>query len=288
MVGGLLPGTYASTETLPSSWVLELVVCDDGASHTPSSGSVGTRTATFKLDAGETVTCTFTNSEARLTIVKSASPATYSKVGDLVTYTITATNIGSATLTGVTVSDPLVEKLPGWTCAPTLPASLAPGQSVVCRATYTVTQADLDAGSLPNSACADSTETAQVCDDLDIPAITLEVKKTADQSLVPITDDGVPVTFTFTVTNTSEVPVSIGSLVDSDFGVLKGDADCKVGTVLPPDGSCSFKATFPIKPDAGAERPQGPPRHEDTFTARVWVCWRGRCGRDGRGWPPGL
>jgi hypothetical protein len=37
------------------------IVCDDGTSTTPSTTNVGTRTATFKLDPGETITCVFTN-----------------------------------------------------------------------------------------------------------------------------------------------------------------------------------------------------------------------------------
>jgi hypothetical protein len=63
VVDNLEPGTYTSTETVPATWDLTAIQCDDGASLTPSSGDVGTATATFKLDPGETVTCTFTNVE---------------------------------------------------------------------------------------------------------------------------------------------------------------------------------------------------------------------------------
>jgi hypothetical protein len=47
------------TEMLPSGWALESLVCTD-----PDNGTtvnLGTRRATIDLDAGETVTCTFTN-----------------------------------------------------------------------------------------------------------------------------------------------------------------------------------------------------------------------------------
>jgi hypothetical protein len=61
-VNNLAPGTYTSTEANPTpAFDLTGIVCDDGASATASSGSLATRTATFKLDPGETVTCTFTN-----------------------------------------------------------------------------------------------------------------------------------------------------------------------------------------------------------------------------------
>jgi hypothetical protein len=50
--------------------------CDDGGSATPSTVSLATRTATFKLDPGETVTCTFTNRQrGRATVVKTVNNA---------------------------------------------------------------------------------------------------------------------------------------------------------------------------------------------------------------------
>lgn len=57
VVSNLQPGTYASTEIVPNGWELTKITCDDAN----SSGDVNTATATFVLDPGETVTCTFTN-----------------------------------------------------------------------------------------------------------------------------------------------------------------------------------------------------------------------------------
>jgi hypothetical protein len=65
VLGGLQPGTYTSTETVPVGWDLTSIVCDDSN----SSGDVGTGTATFQLEAGETVTCTFTNTQQPGTII---------------------------------------------------------------------------------------------------------------------------------------------------------------------------------------------------------------------------
>ena len=62
-VGNLVPGTYASTESVVSGWDLLSIVCDDAGSATASSGSLPLAKATFRLDAGETVMCTFTNRE---------------------------------------------------------------------------------------------------------------------------------------------------------------------------------------------------------------------------------
>lgn len=63
-VSNLKPGTYTSTEANPTpAFDLTDISCDDASSATPSTGSLATRTATFKLDPGETVTCTFTNTQ---------------------------------------------------------------------------------------------------------------------------------------------------------------------------------------------------------------------------------
>lgn len=56
-VQNLAPGTYHSTEQVPFGWQLTSLTCDDG----DSTGDLGTATATFRLEAGETVTCTFTD-----------------------------------------------------------------------------------------------------------------------------------------------------------------------------------------------------------------------------------
>jgi hypothetical protein len=57
VVSDLLPGTYNSTETVPVNWQLIDISCND----TNSVGNLTTKTATFNLEAGEVVKCTFTN-----------------------------------------------------------------------------------------------------------------------------------------------------------------------------------------------------------------------------------
>jgi hypothetical protein len=61
VVANLVPGQYTSTEIVPADWDLTAIDCDDGTSTNPSSGNLGTATATFNLDPGETVKCTFYN-----------------------------------------------------------------------------------------------------------------------------------------------------------------------------------------------------------------------------------
>ena len=64
------------------------------------------------------------------------------------TYTYVVTNIGNVTLTDpVSVDDDLATVI----CPPAL---LAPGGSLSCTASYTVTQADVDGGAVINTATA--------------------------------------------------------------------------------------------------------------------------------------
>lgn len=72
VVGNLVPRQYTSTEADPGvNWDLGAIECDDAN----STGSVGTRAATFNLDPGETVTCVFTNVQrGTITIIKDAIP----------------------------------------------------------------------------------------------------------------------------------------------------------------------------------------------------------------------
>ena len=64
VVNGLTPGTYTSTEGAAAGFDLSSIVCNDSN----STGNVGTRTATFVVASGETVKCTFTNTQQNGTI----------------------------------------------------------------------------------------------------------------------------------------------------------------------------------------------------------------------------
>jgi hypothetical protein len=104
---------------------------------------------TVNLDPGENITCTITNEySAKLTLVKTASPLTYSAVGETISYSYDLTNNGNISLyPPYTVIDDKATV----TC-PATPASLAPLATVACTASYTIVQGDLDAGSVVNLA----------------------------------------------------------------------------------------------------------------------------------------
>ena len=94
----------------------------------------------------------FTN----LRLTKSANPTTYNQVGQVISYAYAFTNAGTAPLTGpVTIAD---DKAPA-TCPNlntigNLDNNLDPNETITCTSTYSITQADLNAGSVTNTATA--------------------------------------------------------------------------------------------------------------------------------------
>jgi uncharacterized repeat protein (TIGR01451 family) len=89
---------------------------------------------------------------SHLSLSKTANPMTYSRAGALVNYSLIAANDGNVTLTSVSITDP---KLASINCAQ--PVTLAPGSVITCTGTYTISQADLDAGFVTNTANAAGT-----------------------------------------------------------------------------------------------------------------------------------
>ena len=85
-----------------------------------------------------------------LTLDKTTTTTNYDQVGDTISYSYKVTNSGNVALTPpYAVSDNKTTV----TC-PQTPNPLPVGQFITCTATYTVTQADLDAGQVVNIATA--------------------------------------------------------------------------------------------------------------------------------------
>jgi uncharacterized repeat protein (TIGR01451 family) len=89
-----------------------------------------------------------------LTTTKTTSSFNYGTVGEVLSYSIMTTNSGNVVLTGVAISDPTAAI---GVCSPITPATLAPGESISCSATHATTQADLDNGSVVNTATGTGT-----------------------------------------------------------------------------------------------------------------------------------
>src|SRR4051812_9228002 len=202
-----------------------------------------------------------------LLVEKSATESSFDTVGDVLHYSYVVTNTGNVTLTGVT----LVDDQEPVDCAPTvLPATLAPGASFTCTATHTVTQADLDAGSVVNVATADSAETDQVTDTVSVPetqtpALALEKSITGGD---PFDAPGDVVTYDLTVTNTGNVrlagPVTVADDQASDESCPALDTVGNGDGFLDPGESVTCTASYTI---TQADLDTGSVTNEATATA---------------------
>jgi len=135
VVQNLEPGSYTSTEGAAPGFNLTGIECDD----TNSAGNVGTRTATFDLQPGETVTCVFTNtliptitSQGSIDVQKSADPTSVKEPGGPVDFTVTITNTSNVGVTITNVVDSVFGDLDDTDGSGVfdVPINLAPGEKV--------------------------------------------------------------------------------------------------------------------------------------------------------------
>ncbi|KRD34590.1 hypothetical protein ASE35_07520 [Lysobacter sp. Root916] len=122
-----------------------------------------------------------------LTIDKTTTTANYAAVGDTISYSYLVTNSGNVSLTGpVTVADDKTTvSCPAVTTVGNLDGELDPSESVTCTATYTVTLADLNSGSVTNIASATADGTTSPTDQVTVnatqtPALTSTKAMTAN------------------------------------------------------------------------------------------------------------
>ncbi|MFW6773799.1 beta strand repeat-containing protein [Nocardioides sp. CPCC 205120] len=172
--------------------------------------------------------------------------------GDTIAYTFTVTNTGNVPVDAVRVRDPRVGAV---TCEA---VSLAPGDDTTCEADddYVVTELDEIAGAVVNVASAigsDPYDEDVVSDDdttttpVDRPAPGLAMEKVAgtpvDVNGSGITDAGDTIAFTFTVTNTGNVPVSDIEVDDPMVGAVT----CEAVSLAPGDDTtCEADAAYVV------------------------------------------
>jgi uncharacterized repeat protein (TIGR01451 family) len=246
------PGSYTTTELPKDGWDLIAVACDD-ANSVPDRRN---RRATFNVEPGETVTCTFRNKKRATLIVRKVM------LGGEDTFAFTGTPSGSISTNGGTIS-----------------ASVAKG-------TYTATEAEKPGWQLVSIACDDAdsrgdlaTRTATfVARPGEVVRCTFTNRRLVREpgsiavrkSVTPtqLQEPGGPVTYSVRVRNTSPVTaVTITEVVDDRFGSLEGVAGGNPGgcfdlpiTLAPGAAAvCQFQKTI-----SGA----GGSAHVNVVTAR--------------------
>lgn len=199
---------------------------------------------------------------ATIDLIKSGSLAedVEGTAGDVVEYQFEVTNTGNVTLEGIELTDEL-EGLSDiifgdW---PTDAAGvLAPGESVIASATYELTQSDVDAGQVDNTATVTATppsgDPIDDADDVTVPVDGqpgVDLVKTGELSQGANSAAGDQMVYNFTVTNTGNVTLSDVSIVDELDGlsdISYGDWPTESG-VLAPGESVTASATYELTQD---------------------------------------
>ena len=216
-----------------------------------------------------------------LSLTKEADVTLNVAVGETVTYTYVVTNSGNEILTGVSLSDVHTgsdpDPVPGTevltnTSGHSADAAqngsideLWPGDKATFTATYTITQADIDANAaITNIATATGTPesctlvdaTANESVDLEDPAPSLAITKVADDVTEVVV--GQEITYTYVVTNNGNVGISAVSVSDVHEGsVALGTITLQSGTGtdaggdniyddLAPTESATWTATYTV------------------------------------------
>ena len=191
-------------------------------------------------------------------LAKTATPSALSDVGEEVEFTLTATNTGNVTLSGVRV----IDNLPGLSaldCSPGQPATVGPGKKLTCTATYAATQADVDARRLLNTASVtaegpggDLSETEDnlvAGDALKVPIAAdpgIRLVKDADPGNVLAVGD--IVTYTFTAINTGNVSLTGVSVTDPLVGLSPIACDQPAPVILGSGENLTCTATYAVRP----------------------------------------
>ena len=213
----------------------------DGGILNNTATATGTPPAGPAVSATDGATVTVTAAPS-ITLDKTATPSTLTAAGQTVTYHFLVTNTGNVTLHGVGVTD----ALPLLSAVVCPAATLAPSTSTNCTATYTATQADIDAGRIDNTATVNATPPiGPAVDDTDAatvlatpnPSLTL-VKSAAPNN---VTAAGQTIAYSFVVTNTGNVTLHAVGVTDPLAGLPS--VICP-GSTLEPSASLTCSASY--------------------------------------------
>ncbi|MDP2687444.1 MAG: gliding motility-associated C-terminal domain-containing protein, partial [Aequorivita sp.] len=180
-------------------------------------------------------------------------------VDETITYSFTVSNPGNVTLSNITITDPLVTVVGG-------PITLDPGASDATSftATYTITQADIDAGEVINQATANgidpsgnsvsdlSDDNSELEDDPTItvlcqnPAIALiKVGVPTDENGNGCADLGETIVYSFSVKNTGNVALTNVIVTDPLVAVTGGPISLTAGQ----EDATTFTAVYTVTQD---------------------------------------
>lgn len=200
---------------------------NNGAPLSSGSGASGSVTipAPTVDNPAPAVVCTFTNMPPppKLTLTKTASPTSVTAVGQPVSYSFAVQNTGADTISGLNITESVFTGTGGALSITCPLTTLTAGQSTTCTASYTVTQLDMDAGVINNTATAhgqtpsstpvDSNPSSAKVTTQERPALALT--KSASPSTYSAVGD--TINYSLLVQNTGNVDVNSLSVADTAF-----------------------------------------------------------------------
>ncbi len=267
-------GVFSSDINVLAGYTLDSVTCvEDGATLLNLTAPVDQAAITATAASGTSTVCEYVLNDIATPGIELTKTATVNdadnngiNAGDTITYNFTVTNTGNTALTNITITDPLV------TVTGTIP-TLTPGasDSTTFTATYTITQTDIDNGTVTNQATATGQDPngQDVTDDSDDPTTTdhdnnpntpdtnndptiteleqnpsIELTKTA--TVNDADNNGInagdTITYNFTVTNTGNTALTNITITDPLVTVTG-----TIPTLTPgASDSTTFTATYTI------------------------------------------
>ncbi|WP_336652982.1 MULTISPECIES: DUF7507 domain-containing protein [unclassified Leucobacter] len=191
----------------------------------------------------------------QLTLAKAAAATSIDTAGTEVDYTFTVTNAGNTTLSAIAVDEG------GFAGAGTAPevscpgTVLAPTASMTCTATYTSVQADVERGSILNTATASASTPAGAT----IQAGASSASVTAEQrpalklrgaaAQTEYAAVGDTIDYQYTLTNTGNLGVSSLAVTSDEFtGAATPEVGCDTD-VLAPTASTTCTASYVVTQD---------------------------------------
>ena len=184
-----------------------------------------------------------------LTVIKTSDKTGEVKLGDKITYTITVTNNGNVTISGVKLEDSLTGD--DWTLG-----NIKPGETVTKNTTYTVTEKDIIAGKVENHATATGKEPGgkditgegekTVTTEESNPQITVTKETTSTPKNGKTYALGEKITYKITAKNTGNLTLTDVTVSDELTGNT-GDKAFKIDGNFKPGEEATFEASYTVK-----------------------------------------
>lgn len=236
--GGVTTLPAGGSVTCAGSYTVTQNDIDDVLVTNIVTASARVGTGAFAIDTDDAV---INRAFPAMTADKQTTTTTYASVGQVIPYTYLVTNTGNTSIDALTVTD---NRIPVVICPVT---TLAVGASTTCTGDYTITQADIDAGSVTNFMAANGTppagslatitDTATITAAPAAPALTLD--KTSTTPTYAAVDE--VVSYDYLVTNTGNVTVSALAVTDDKIAVVTCPA-----TTLAPAASTTCTGSYTI------------------------------------------